>query len=126
MNPVQGTIQTPEVPGRTRSWKAIFLKAAGFGAGFGVAASLLLALGIWWSNRPKAWSESGITAKPAELYMIQTTDEVTFQFRYAFTNHTGSEYTLPSADIGALMRKLRDASGSEMTEEKFAEFAVAA
>ncbi len=47
--------------------------------------------------------------------MQQTGDELRFEFRYAFTNHTASEYTLPAQDMGALMRKLpKDGSFDKM------------
>jgi hypothetical protein len=47
--------------------------------------------------------------------MQQAGDELRFEFRYAFTNHTNVEYALPSQDMGALMRKLpKDGSLEKM------------
>ena len=86
-----------------------------FGGGFAVIAALLLAGAIWLLNRPKQWSDRAITAKPTELMMQQTGDELRFEFRYAFTNHTNAEYELPAPDMGALMRKLpKDGSFDKM------------
>jgi hypothetical protein len=91
---------------RDSNWRIILLRSAGFGGGFAIVGTLLLGGFMWWNSRPKPWSDSAVTAKPAELLMIQTTNELAFRFRYAFTNHTGTEYSLPSAEMGALMRKL--------------------
>jgi hypothetical protein len=53
--------------------------------------------------------------KPTELTMQQTGDELRFEFRYAFPNHTSTEYALPAQDMGALMRKLpKDGSFDKM------------
>lgn len=106
----------PEAAARPfRGWRVIFLRLAGFGAGFALMAAILTAAGIWWSNRPKPWSDGSITAKPTQLIMQQTGDELRFDFHYALTNHTNAEYALPSAEMGALMRKLpKDSSFEKM------------
>ncbi|MGD0295672.1 MAG: hypothetical protein ABSE86_01065 [Bryobacteraceae bacterium] len=74
---------------------------------------LLVGTVIWWAGRPKARSENAITAKPTELYTQQVDEEVRVEFHYAFTNHTNTEYTLPSADSGALMRHVPNALSVE-------------
>jgi hypothetical protein len=58
-------------PARPANWKMILLRSAGFGGGFAIIAALLLGGIIWWSNRPKPWSENAITAKATELYTRQ-------------------------------------------------------
>lgn len=103
---------TPARPGPT-NWQIILLRSAGVGGGFAIVAALLLGGIIWWSNRPKPWSESAVTAKPTELYTRQVDEEVRVEFHYAFTNHTNTEYTLPSPDSGALMRHVPNASSVE-------------
>lgn len=114
MDSEQATSAVP-APSARPSWRIILLRAAGFGAAFAVVAALLLGTAIWWMNRPKAWSDRSITAKPTELTMQQTGDELRFEFRYAFTNHTSTEYALPAQDMGALMRKLtKDGSFDKM------------
>src|SRR5438034_421906 len=109
------TQNQPEIaaPSRTANWKIVLLRSAGFGGGFAIIAALMLGGIIWWSNRPKPWSESAVTAKPTELYTRQVDEEVRVEFHYAFTNHTNAEYTLPSADSGALMRHVPNASSVE-------------
>lgn len=66
---------TPAEP-RPANWKIILLRSAGFGGGFAIVAALLLGGIIWWSNRPKPWSESAVTAKPTEIYTRQVDEEV--------------------------------------------------
>jgi len=104
---------TETTAARPRNWKIILLRSAGLGGGFAVGAALLLGGIIWWSNRPKPWSEKAVTAKPTELYTRQIGAELRLEFHYAFTNHTNSEYTLPSAESGALMRHVPNASSVE-------------
>jgi len=104
MSPNQ--VATDSYKGRSHGWRMIVLRAAGMGGGFAVVAALLLGGIVWWSNRPKPWSPTSITAKPTRLMMQQVGEEVRFEFRYAFTNHTKEEYALPSSEMGALMRRV--------------------
>jgi hypothetical protein len=100
------TENQPVTAARPANWKVILLRCAGVGGGFAIIAALVLGGIVWWSSRPKPWSSSAITAKPTQLGLQQAGDEVRFEFRYAFTNHTSEEYALPSPEMGALMRKL--------------------
>jgi hypothetical protein len=103
---------TNEAPPPAR-WKTVLLRAAGFGGGFAIVAAILVGGVIWWSNRPKEWSDKSVTAKPTELYTRQIDEEVRVEFHYAFTNNTNIEYTLPSAESGALMRHVPKTSSVE-------------
>jgi hypothetical protein len=98
---------------RPANWKIILLRSVGFGGGFAVMAALIVGAVVWWAGRPRVWSENAVTAKPTELYTQQVGEEVKVEFHYAFTNHTNTEYTLPSAESGALMRHLPNASSVE-------------
>jgi hypothetical protein len=91
----------------------ILVRSAGFGGGSAIMAALLLGGVIWWSSRPRPWSENAVTAKPTELYTRQVDEEVRVEFHYAITNHSNTEYTLPSAESGALMRHVPNASSVE-------------
>jgi hypothetical protein len=115
MSQNQGDSEIPVPARRTNNWKTVLLRAAGFGGGFAIVAVLVLGAIFWWTSRPKQWSDRSITAKPTQLIMQQTGEELRFEFRYAFTNHTNAEYALPSPDMGALMRKLpKDGSLDKM------------
>jgi hypothetical protein len=92
--------------GHSNSWKTIFLRAAGIGGGFAVVAALLIGGVIWWMNKPRLWSSTAITAKPTQLRVNHVGQELRVEIRYAITNHTTEEYTLPTTGLGALMRKL--------------------
>jgi hypothetical protein len=88
------------------NWKRILLKAAGFGAG-AVVALVVCALALfWWSQRPKPWTDSAISAKYTQITLEQEGEELHLVFEYALTNHTKNPYTLPSTYSGALMRRI--------------------
>jgi hypothetical protein len=88
MSDEQNTTATPMPAARRANWKTVLLRAAGFGGGFAIIAALLLGGVIWWTDRPKQWSDNSITAKPTELYTRQVDEEVRAEFHYAFTNNT--------------------------------------
>jgi hypothetical protein len=93
----------------------LVLRSAGIGGGFAIVAALMLGGIVWWSNKPKPWSSTSVTAKPTQLMMQQVGEELRFEFRYAFTNHTSAEYALPSPELGVLMRRLpKDGSFEKM------------
>jgi hypothetical protein len=100
-----------------RDWKMILLRSAGVGGGFAVVIALLLGGIAWWLNRPKEWSDKAITAKPTELATRQLDEELRLEFHYALTNHSSAEYTLPSNDMGALMRHVPNGSSVEKLDE---------
>jgi hypothetical protein len=71
----------------------MFLKAAGFGAGFAASLILLLGLIVWYRNRPvppPAWNKSAITAK----WVKATPEGKTIKFWYAVSNTTSEDYSL--------------------------------
>jgi hypothetical protein len=75
------------------SWKRIFLKAAGFGAGF--AGILVLSFGFirWYQNPPvphPGWNKSAITAE----WIKAAPEKGTIKFWYAVTNATAEDYRL--------------------------------
>lgn len=79
-------------------WQKLFLKAAGFGAGF--AAFLVAAIAGWQvfqslPESPKPWNRDAIKATYAELFM-NTGDRPVATFRYALENTTPRDYYLPS------------------------------
>jgi hypothetical protein len=88
------------------SWKKLFIRTAGFGAGTIVALIVCTSTFYWWSHRPKPWTDSVISAKYTQITLEQEGEELCLVFEYALTNHTKNPYTLPSAYSGALMRRI--------------------
>jgi hypothetical protein len=91
-------------------WKKIQLRDVGFGAGFALALIVSIGVAQWWSSRPKQWSLTAITAKPAELVFREQGEELHLQFRYALTNNTRTDYVLALPVAAALMRKVPEDS----------------
>jgi hypothetical protein len=59
------TAETPESPAPPAGWKRLALRSAAAGAGFAVAASLIVGGFLWYQSRPKPqrpWNASAITA----------------------------------------------------------------
>jgi hypothetical protein len=106
LDPTPGT----EPSTRLSTAKRIFLRAAGFGAGFAFVSVVLLVSLYWWNIRPKAWSITAITAKPEMPEFQVRGDEMHISLAYAFTNNTNVEYVVPSAGSGVLMRKVQETS----------------
>jgi hypothetical protein len=77
--------------------------AAAFGAGFAVVFVILLVAFYWRIDRPKPWTDKAITAKPNELTMGLAGEEERMEFRYALTNNTRTEYSIPSPDSGGTL-----------------------
>ena len=80
-----------------QTWKTVCLRAAGFGAGFAVAATLIFGVVIWWSDRPvkpKPWDAQSITSNftGASTYGGESPS---LEFEYGLTNNTDTDYRLP-------------------------------
>ena len=97
-------------------WKKILLRSAGFGAAFALVLVAVIAAYSYWSERPKQWTSTAITAKPTELSFVSQSDELHLRFRYALTNNTKDEYQVVSPDLGALMKRLPEDSSLDKLE----------
>lgn len=78
------------------TWKRIFLKAAGFGAGTAVAVAVVLGVFLWYSSRPakpKPWNREAITA---EFDRVTTVSDSRLEFQYVLDNKTDKDYELQS------------------------------
>ena len=76
-------------------WKQVFLKAAGFGTGFGIILILSIGLIVWHRHRPlqpPAWDKSAITATWIKARPGKAGESIAF--RYAVTNTTPEDYSL--------------------------------
>jgi hypothetical protein len=96
-------------------WKRIFIRAAGFGAGAILMLVVCAGSLYWWSNRPKPWSDSAISATYTQISLHEENEEVQVSFEYSLTNHTNAPYSLPTTYSGALMRRIP----KEKSFEKF-------
>lgn len=93
------------------AWQKVLLAAVGFGAGFAVVLAISTAIAGWLAHRPRPWTSTAITAKPTHLVVETSGEEMHFQFRYALTNRTGSDYIVAGPPNAALMKKIpEDAS----------------
>ena len=105
------------------TWKRIFLKAVGFGAGAVLAAAICLGLFVWYKSRPvkpKPWDQSAITAK---FYQVSTTDEGAskLEFQYVLQNNTDKDYELQTYSAAKIAGKLQDTGSLTgfATQEEF-------
>jgi hypothetical protein len=88
-------------------WKRMFLKAAGFGAGFAILLILIGGGLLWYSNRPKppkAWDAHAIVAEYD--YVTTQGDANNIAVYYTLQNNTDFDYEIPSADQIQLAAKL--------------------
>jgi hypothetical protein len=80
-------------------WRRLFIKAAGFGAGFALMLALVMGVGLWWSERPKPpkpWNSKAITAEYD--YARVTGEKNHINFGYVFQNNTDEDFRIDSAD----------------------------
>jgi len=79
-------------------WKRIFLRAAGFGAGFALSLAIILGLTLWYHSRPKPpkpWDTKTIQAEYEGTTEEHTTD---IGFRYVLQNNGAEDYRISDAD----------------------------
>jgi hypothetical protein len=75
------------------NWKKVAIRAAGFGAGFALLASVILGTVLWWSSRPpkqKPWDDKAIVASYESL--DTEGDANAFRFTYTLENKTDIDY----------------------------------
>jgi len=92
------------------TWKPIFLKAAGFGAGGVLTAAICLGLFFWYKSRParpRPWDQSAITA---QFYRVSTAAEgdSKLEFEYVLQNNSEKDYELPAYSAPKIAAKLQD------------------
>ncbi len=99
--------------GHKAPWRALFIRAAGFGAGLSLIAVVLVGPVVWYFNRPAVvhpWNQEAVTAKFADL-LARTGNPLVLTFRYTIENHTGRDYELPAAE--SLYKVLANGKGLE-------------
>jgi hypothetical protein len=80
-------------------WKRIFLRAAGFGAGFALSLAIILGVALWYQSRPKPpkpWDTKTIQAEYDKTTDQQTSD---IGFRYFLKNNGLEDYRISDADL---------------------------
>lgn len=81
------------------SWKRLFIKAVGLGAGFALMFTLLACVGLWYMNRPKLpippkpWNKEALKA---EFRSVGTSREDNFLFQYVVENNSDIDYRINS------------------------------
>lgn len=92
-------MSTPSIspePVKKEFRKRLFIKAAGFGAGFALVFALSAGVGTWYikhSKHIKPWNNQVLKA---EFRSIGKTDSDTFAFQYVVENTSDNDYTLRS------------------------------
>jgi hypothetical protein len=95
------------------TWKRLFVKTAGFGAGFAGVLVLFTVFNLRHQNRPvppPSWNNSAITAQ--WIKVIPEKKNETLEFWYAVSNSTSDDYRL---DGGAGRFFLRTGSGDVLS-----------
>jgi hypothetical protein len=92
--------------------KNVFLKCAGFGAGFAITTIAAVGLFAYVSSLPrleKQWNTEAVKASFTELSLTDA-DNVYLNFSFALQNATGRDYSLPN-DKESLFVVLPDGKG---------------
>jgi hypothetical protein len=73
-------------------WKRLFIKAAGFGAGFAIFVCAIVGFALWESSRPKPWNHALITAEYDGTQTIGDKNHI--QFFWVLVNHSNRDYRI--------------------------------
>jgi hypothetical protein len=86
------------------TWKRILLAAAGFGAGFAVAATAIGAGIYWFANRPKPWNKNALKATFATIEFNTQPQAASYkvEFLYDVENTTQRNYDFEPANFKIL------------------------
>jgi hypothetical protein len=93
--------------------KNVFLKCAGFGAGFAITVIAAIGLLAYINSLPrpeKQWNEDALTASFTEFSFNTGAENVAFNFSFALENRTDRDYSLPN-DKESLFVALPDGKG---------------
>jgi hypothetical protein len=95
------------------SGKSLVARSAAFGAGLALMGGLIFGLAVWWKDRPKPWSSTAITAKPASPEFQRLGEQMHIRLSYALKNNTSDDYVPPAPPAGALMRIVQKTSSMQ-------------
>jgi len=97
------------------NWRRLFVRAAGFGFGTGIALGLIIGAFTWYRYRPKPWNEHALTATFTTMSFKTQPSETSYavEFDYDIQNNTDSTYRL---NPDSLVVMARSSTGS-LTKE---------
>jgi len=75
-------------------WKKLFIRSAGFGAGFCLSLAIILGAGLWFNSRPKPpipWDENKIVCETPPGFGV-TDDNKSVEFIYSCENKSDIDY----------------------------------
>lgn len=78
------------------TWKRIFFKAMGFGAGVVLILGLVAAGWYWYATRPRPWDKNALKAKFDGFTYQAKQEAFVITFEYTLENTTNKDYTFPS------------------------------
>ena len=84
-------------------WKQLILQGTSWGVGFGVGAAVIVAIIVYFSNRPKQWDTKALVARNVKAITAQPIDAagrgngIAVIFTFDLENNTGDDFTLPEA-----------------------------
>jgi hypothetical protein len=95
-------VLSPEAPKKEFSWKRLFIKAAGFGAGVALMLTVLAGVFSWYVTRPKppkSWDTKAITATFDKLDISNKDGFIGVEFHYSLQNNTDEDYTITGKEL---------------------------
>ena len=108
---------SPEAVKKEFSWKRLFVKATGFGAGFALMLAILAGMGIWYWNRPKPprpFDTKILTAKYSLLTIqrrgVGENATLNCSYQYGITNAGKFDYIFPQPATGQLLARSKETS----------------
>jgi hypothetical protein len=98
-----------------KDWKRLFVRAAGFGAGFAITLALIIGIFAWYRYRPKPWNDHALSATFITMSFKTQPAETSYvvEFNYDIENNTNSTYGLTP---NSLVMMARSTTGS-LTKE---------
>jgi hypothetical protein len=102
------------------SWKTVFLRGAGFGAGFAVALSSIAVFCIWYNERPKPpkpWNKKAIAAEYD--FIGPAGGENDLAFHYVLQNNTDFDYRIDSDAGIEITSKLKKENGFSLFANRY-------
>jgi hypothetical protein len=112
---------SPEPAKTPFSWKRLFIRAAGFGAGFALILCLTVGGWLWYSSRPEQptpWDHKSITAEYDHPQIYGEKNHI--MFGYILINHTAEDVRIESdAEVTYMLKAIGQNAISTMPKSAF-------